>query len=144
MDICSNYIFVCLKRKHNSLDCHNVFLKYFPLIAKFTCSRLDTNQNCFCMFKAFKPWKWIIFFFLNIFFFILNVHHSFWKLKRILILMIRRAKGFELMKIVFITIWTHLVQSVFDFENYGFWKCGFNKTCSYLWDIGHECIIYMT
>jgi hypothetical protein len=30
--------------KHNSLDCHNYFLKYFPLIAKFTCSNLETNQ----------------------------------------------------------------------------------------------------
>ncbi len=43
------------QRKHNSLDCHNVFLKYFPLIVKFTCSRLDTNQFFFFLFKAFKP-----------------------------------------------------------------------------------------
>ncbi len=32
--------------KHNSLDCHN-FLEYFPLIAKFTCSKLDTNNLFF-------------------------------------------------------------------------------------------------
>jgi hypothetical protein len=36
--------------KHNSLDCHN----FFPLIAKFTWSKLDTNQKCFCMLKALK------------------------------------------------------------------------------------------
>jgi hypothetical protein len=31
----------------------------------------------------------------------------------------------------------------FDLENYGFWKYNFNKSCSYLCDRGHECIIYM-
>jgi len=31
------------------------------------------------------------------------VHHSIFKLKRILTLMIRKAKGLELMKIIFIT-----------------------------------------
>jgi hypothetical protein len=31
----------------------------------------------------------------------------------------------------------------FDLENYGFWKCDFNKSFSYLCDRGHECIIYM-
>ncbi len=31
----------------------------------------------------------------------------------------------------------------FDLENYGFWKCDLNKSCSYLCDRGHECIIYM-
>jgi hypothetical protein len=36
-------------------------------------------------------------------FFLPNVHHSFWKLKRILTLMIRRAKKLEPMTIVFIT-----------------------------------------
>jgi hypothetical protein len=32
---------------------------------------------------------------------------------------------------------------VFDFENYGFWKCGLNISYSYLCDKGHECTIYM-
>jgi hypothetical protein len=40
--------------KRNSLDCH-FFLKYFSLIAKFTCSKFDTNKKCFYMFKALKP-----------------------------------------------------------------------------------------
>ncbi len=35
-------------------------------------------------------------------FFLPNVHHSFLKSQRILTFMIRKAKGFELMKIVFI------------------------------------------
>jgi hypothetical protein len=41
--------------KQNNLNCHNFKKKYFPLIAKFTCSKLDTNKKCFCMFKALKP-----------------------------------------------------------------------------------------
>jgi hypothetical protein len=37
--------------QHNSLDCHN-FFGIFSLIEK--CSKLDTNQIFFCMFKTFK------------------------------------------------------------------------------------------
>jgi hypothetical protein len=52
--------------------------------------------------------------------------------------MIRRAKGFELMKIVF----------VIHFNTFGLkvlltLKIGFNKSSSYTCDRGHECIIYM-
>ncbi len=57
-----NCIFVCLKdhkSKHNNLDCH-FFLEYFALITNFTCSKLDTNQKCFCMFKTLKPQKWTV------------------------------------------------------------------------------------
>jgi hypothetical protein len=54
------------------------------------------------MFKTFKPQEWIIIFFFQMSFFLPNVQHSFLKLKRILILMIRKAKGLELMKNVFI------------------------------------------
>jgi hypothetical protein len=53
--------------KHNSLDCH-FFGEYFSLTAKFTCSKLNTKQKCFYMFKSLKPQKWI-FFFPNVFFF---------------------------------------------------------------------------
>ncbi len=56
--------------------------------------------------------------------------------------MIRREKGLELMKIVFVT---HLspfgLKSVVDLENYGFWKCDFNKRNSYLCYRGHEDMI---
>jgi hypothetical protein len=34
-------------------------------------------------------------------------------------------------------------KSVFDLENYGFKNCGFNKICSYIYDRGHECMIYI-
>jgi hypothetical protein len=62
-------------------------------------------------------------FFSNIFFFLPNVHHSFFKLEMILTLMVRKEKGFELMKIVFITHLNTFGSKVFltlkimDFEN---------------------------
>jgi hypothetical protein len=100
-----------------------ILLKYFPLITKFTCSKFDTNQKCFCRFKTFKLQEWTILIFFKHHFFLPNVHHSFWKLERILLLMIRRAKGFELM--IFFLI-THLSKfgskvlltlKIMDFEN---------------------------
>jgi hypothetical protein len=42
-------MFEILQGKNKNLDCHN-FLKYFLLIAKFTCSKFDTNQRCVCIF----------------------------------------------------------------------------------------------
>ncbi len=131
-----NYIFIYLKNHKGSIIVWIViiFLEYFSLIAKFTCSKLDRNQKYFCMFKAFKPQEWTILIFFKCFFSTKCAHHSFWKLERILTLMIKRAKGLEQMKIVFIT---HLNKfgsktCAFDLENYGFWKCGFNKSCSYI------------
>jgi hypothetical protein len=37
--------------------------------AKFICSKLDTNQKCFCMFKALKLREWTILFFFKCHFF---------------------------------------------------------------------------
>jgi hypothetical protein len=60
--------------------------------------------------------------------------------------MIRRAKGFELMKIVFITHLTTFGSQMFlnlkivDFEN----VISTKVVHIYICDIGHECIIYMT
>ncbi len=96
------YMFGKSQGKHNNLDFHKMFLEYFSLIANFICLKIDTNKKCFYMFKELKPWELIILIFFKYFFFT-NVHHSFWKLKKILTLMIRRANGLELMKIAFIT-----------------------------------------
>jgi hypothetical protein len=52
-------MFEISKGKHNSLNCH-IFLEYFQLIAKFICSKLDTNKKKIYMLKAFKFWKWTI------------------------------------------------------------------------------------
>jgi len=55
----------------------------------FACSKHSNlkNEQSLCFFK-------------HLFFY--HVHHSFQNLERILTLMIRKAKGLELMKIVFI------------------------------------------
>ncbi len=56
--------------------------------------------------------------------------------------MIRRAKGLELMKIVLITYLNTfgskmlLILKIMDFENV-------TKSCSYICDRKHGCIIYM-
>jgi hypothetical protein len=58
--------------------------------------------------------------------------------------MIRKEKGLELMKIVFITHLSTFGSKVFltlkimDFES-----VVLIKICSYICDRGHECIIYM-
>jgi len=62
-------------------------------------------------------------YFIKMFFFLPNVHHSFLKLKRILTFMIKKAQGLELMKIVFITNLNTFGSKVFltlkimDFKN---------------------------
>jgi hypothetical protein len=91
------------------------------------------------MFKALKARKWIIFIFFKHPFFLPNVHHSFWKLEKILTLMIIRAKGLKLMKIVYITNLSTfrsnklLTLKIMDLEN-----VTLTKSCSYLCDRGHD------
>ncbi len=85
------YMFKRSQGKHNSLDCHN-FFGIFSIICKvYTFIVLTWIKNVFACSKH------SIFVFLQILFFLANVHHSCWKLKRILTLMIRRAKVLELM-----------------------------------------------
>ncbi len=63
---------------------------------------------------------------------------------RILILMIRREKGLELMKIVFITnLNTFGSNMLLTFKIMKFENVTLTKSCSYLCDRGHQCIIYM-
>jgi hypothetical protein len=68
--------------KHNSLDYHNLF-GIFPLLAKFTCSKLDINQKIFFIFKTFRPWEWIVSVFFKHFFstkcapFLLKIEEDF-------------------------------------------------------------------
>jgi len=79
--------------------------------------------SIFCMFKTLKPSEWkVLISFKSLFFFLPNVHHSFWKLEKTLTLMIRRAKGFKLM-IFLITYFSAfdsnmlLTLKIMDFEN---------------------------
>ncbi len=96
--------------KHNNLD-YNKFFEVFFINCKFY------------MFKAFKLQQWTIIVFFKRLFFLPNMHHFFSKLERILTLMIRRAKGFKLRKIVSITnlntfgLKVLLTLKIMDFEN---------------------------
>jgi hypothetical protein len=90
------------------------------------------------MFLALKPQEWaFLIFFKRIF---LNTKCA----PFLLTLVIRRAKGLELMKFFFITNFSTfgsnmlLTLKIMDFEN-----VALNKNCSYLCDRRHECIIYM-
>ncbi len=75
------------------------------------------------MFKTLKPQEWTILVFLKRLFFLPNVHHFFSKLERILTLMIKRAKGLELKKTIFLTdlntfgLKVLLTLLIMDFEN---------------------------
>jgi len=120
---------------------HEIFLNFFINCKVYMFKSLTHIKNVFACPKH-SNWEWTIFIFLKHLFFLPNVHLSFWKLERILPLMIRRAKGLQFMKIVFVTNLTHLVQKCFWPWTYGFWKCGLNKSSSYLCDRRHECIIY--
>ncbi len=90
--------------KYNSLDCHNVFGIFF-----LNCKVYMKDQSLTQIknvFECSKHWNFesgLSFFFLKHHFFLPNVHHFFWKLEKILTLMIKIAKGFELMKNIFIT-----------------------------------------
>jgi len=78
------------------------------------------------------------------FFVFSNVHHSFSKLKWIVILVIKRERKLEIGKIHFYNTFEHFwFKFVFGLENHECSKCIFNKSCSFLCDKKHGCIIYM-
>ncbi len=117
-------------------------LEYFSLIVKFTCSKWHKSKM-FLHVQSTQTLKVDNLYFFKCFFF-LHVPHSFWKMERFLTLMIKRAKGLELMKMIFNNWFEHIwFKHVFDPKRYRFWKYGLNKNCSYLCDRGHVCIIYM-
>jgi hypothetical protein len=94
------------------------------------------------MFKTQKPQIWIVCIFLNIFLptkcapFLLKIEKDF-------NIEIKRAKGFELMKTIFITHLNTfsskvpLTLKIMSFENMAL------TICSYICDRGHQCMMYM-
>ncbi len=134
-----NYIFVCLKDHNGNILVQIVIKKIgiFPLIANFIIQTLTQSKKN-CMFKAIKPWEWTFLFFYQ-------MCTILFELERILTLMIDyKGKRTWIDENCFNNPFEHLWFKVaFDPENYGFWKCDFNKSCSYICDRGHECIIHM-
>ncbi len=93
-----NYNFVCLKNHKLMVWILIMFLEYIPLIAKFTCLKLNTNQKC-----SKHYWKWIIFIFPNVCFFYQMCTIPFFNWKGLINWWLERAIRLELMKIVFTT-----------------------------------------
>jgi hypothetical protein len=102
-----------------------------------TWCKLMMFQKSFCMFKTTMNNH-----FFQMSFFISNVHHSFSKLKRILILMIIKAKHLKFIKFFWKHIWTYLFQICFWPWKLWIWKFVFNKSYSFLCYLEHGCIIY--
>jgi hypothetical protein len=128
--------------KHNSLDCHKKIWNIFDWLQSLHAQSLIEIKNVFACWKHSNFKNEQAFF--KCPFFLPNVHHSFWKLEKILTLMIRRAKGFKLMNYFFMTDLNTFGSKVFltlkimDFEN-----VSLTKNCACLCDRTHECIIYM-
>jgi hypothetical protein len=134
LDIALNYIYTYFLTHHKGsiiIWIVNFFLGINSIICKFQCSKFDVNQKSFCVFKAFKP-RINNCFFSIIFFSLWNVHLSFSKLEKILTWMIKQTKGIEIAEIHFYNI-CECIWFKHDFcrENYGFWRCDFNKSYSF-------------
>ncbi len=109
--------------KHNILDCQKKFGIFFIDYKFYMLKDLHKSKMFLHVHSTQTSKMNNLCFFSNILFLLLNVHHSFWKFERILTLMIRRAKGLELMKIIFISHLltfdskVFLMLKIMDFEN---------------------------
>ncbi len=88
--------------KDNVLDCQNLFEIFF-IKCKDYMLKAWYKSKMFLHVQNIQTSRIDNLYFSNVFFLLPNVHHSFLKLERILTLMIRREKRFELMKMIFIT-----------------------------------------
>ncbi len=87
---------------HNNLDYH-YFFGIFSINCKVHMFKAWHIWKMFLQAQITQTWRVDGHYFFQTFFFLPNVHHSLWKLERILTLMIIKEKRFEPMKIVYIT-----------------------------------------
>jgi len=119
MNIFSNCIFVCLKDHKWSIIVWIIIISFgiFFIIFKVYMPKTWHKLKVFLHVKAFKLWKWTVLVFYKHFFFLPNVHHSFWKLERISTLMNRKNIYIIIImnwwKSFLLPIWAHLVQKCF-------------------------------
>jgi len=135
-----NYTFVCLKDHKGSIIVWIVIIVFgiFSINHKVYMFKAWHESKMFFHVQSTQTCRMDNLYFFKHLFFLSNVHHSFWKLKRILSSMIKSMIN------CFYDPFEHIwFKSVFDPENYGFWKCGFNKSCSDIYDRWYECIIDM-
>jgi len=120
-----NCNFVCLKNHKGSIIVW-IAIKFFGIISincKVYMLKVWHKLIMFLHVQSTQTSKMDNPYFFKCPFFLPNVHHFFWKLERILTLIIRREKGLEVMKIIFITNLSTFGSKVFftlkimDFES---------------------------
>ncbi len=118
-------------------------MDYFPLIAKFTFSKLDTKKkNLYVENTQTLRVDNVCFF--QIFFFSTKCTPFLLKIRVDFNIDDYRGKNTWTTENYFYNWLEHIwLTSAFDLENYRFWKCTFNKSYSCLCEKSHECIIYI-
>ncbi len=130
--------------KHNSLDYDKCFWNIFHQLQSLHIQSLTQIKNVFACSKHSNLESGQVLFFFQTSFFSTKCAPFFLKIKKDLNIDDYKGKRTWTDENYFYNPFKHIwFKSVFDLENYGFWKCGFNKSCSYICDRGHECIIYM-
>ncbi len=113
--------------KYNSFDCHNVF-GIFSINCKVYMLNVWHKLKMVFIVQSIQTLRVVSHCFLQMSFFLPNVHCSFKKMERVLTLMIRREKGFEVMIFFLITHLSTFGSKIFltlkimDFENVIFTK----------------------
>jgi len=90
------------QRKFNSLDCHKFFI-IFSINCKVYMFKVWHKSKMFSHVQNIQISRVDNPYFFQMSFFFTKLHYSFWKLERILTLIIRTAKGLELMNFFFTT-----------------------------------------
>ncbi len=130
--------------KHNSLDCHNFVWNIFHYLQSLHSQSLTQIINMFaCLKHSNLESGQSLFFFSNVLF---SIKCASFLLKFVKDFNIDHYKGKRTWtdENCFYNRFEHIwLKIAFDPNNYGFWKCAFNQSCSCLYDKGNECIIYM-
>ncbi len=124
VNILLNYILVCLKDQKGNITVWIVIKK--NEIFFINCKVYMLKSKMFLHGHSTQTSRVDNPYFFQTSFFLPNVQHSLWKLKMIITLMNRKAKGLELM----------FGTNVFDPKNYEFWKCGLNKKIVHIYVMG--------
>ncbi len=139
MDTPYNYIFVCLKNhkwsnKHNNLDCYKKIWNIFHQFQSLHAQYLTQIKNVFACSKHSNLKNGQSSFFPNVLFFT-NCAPFFLKIGEDFNIDDQKGKRTWINEFFFYNPFKHIwLKSVFDSENYGFWKCAFNKNCSlFMW-----------
>ncbi len=135
------YMFKRSQGKYNNLDCHNVFWNIFHwlqslLVLNLTqfLKKLHVEST-----QTLRTWTILVFF---KHFFSTKCAPFLFKIEKDFNIDDQKGKRTSTNENEFYNPFEYIwLKSVFDLENYGFWKCGFKKNHSYLCDKRYECMI---